>query len=508
MRRLLAVLLFTCALAPLHAAVGVRLILGLTDTKTAKWDGSATAEGARITSIEPWRFEADDAVLPNSSWRVSTHNIRLFGGQQQVAPPITANGVILWLDGTGDSGTVQIKTAQGNFAVKLSDIPYGKSQFALDRRVMVDRLPPYSQITNSPEEQDYPVAVTGKDGTVWMAYVEFRHNKDHDRLRANLKAALANFDDFKAPTGGDQILVRKYAQNAWSEPIAVTAPGGDLYRPAIAVDGSGRPWVFWSANQNGNFDLWARAIESDQPGRTLRLSSAAGSDVNPAAATDAKGRVWVVWQGWRDGKASIFGATQQGDGFSNAAVVSSSTGNEWNPAIAADASGKVSVAYDSYRNGNYDIYLRTATGPGAWGKETAVAASARYEAYPSMAYDPAGRLWVAYEEGGEQWGKDFGAYDTQGIALYQGRAIRLRGFERDGRAVATNTDVAAVLNGVPGQHIDASARQRDSDDWLKPNPQNAKTRPASRPAVNYLSPKNTLPRLQCDSSGRLWMAYR
>ena len=33
-----------------------------------------------------------------------------------------------------------------------------------------------------------------------------------------------------------------------------------------------------------------------------------------------------------------------------------------------------------------------------------------YEAYPSIAYDPSGRLWIAYEEGGRGWGKDFGAY--------------------------------------------------------------------------------------------------
>ena len=64
------------------------------------------------------------------------------------------------------------------------------------------------------------------------------------------------------------------------------------------------------------------------------------------------------------------------------------------------------MAYDSYRNGNYDVFVRTATSPTAWGKEMPIAASATYEAYPSIAYDPAGTLWVAYEEGGERWGKD------------------------------------------------------------------------------------------------------
>jgi hypothetical protein len=37
---------------------------------------------------------------------------------------------------------------------------------------------------------------------------------------------------------------------------------------------------------------------------------------------------------------------------------------------------------------------------GEMGPETAVAASARYEAYASIAYNRDGRIWVAYEEGG------------------------------------------------------------------------------------------------------------
>ena len=95
----------------------------------------------------------------------------------------------------------------------------------------------------------------------------------------------------------------------------------------------------------------------------------------------------------------------------------------------------MAVAWDSYRNGNYDVYARIYSA-GAWGDEIPIAATARYEAYPSIAYDPSGRLWIAYEEGGRGWGKDFGAYDTTGIALYQGRLVKLRGLEPDGSLVA------------------------------------------------------------------------
>jgi hypothetical protein len=164
------------------------------------------------------------------------------------------------------------------------------------------------------------------------------------------------------------------------------------------------------------------------------------------------------------------------------------------------------VAWDTYENGNYDVMMRTATN-GTWGKVVPVAATARYEAYPSIAYDPTGRLWVAYEEGAERWGKDFGAHSSTGIALYQGRAIRLRGFEKDGRAVETKADPGAVMTGPMSLKMD-SGHQNDSDSWLKDDPKRAEQRPANRSTLNLIAPKNTLPRLTIDQSGRIWLAYR
>lgn len=505
---ILVCLLALSAAARIHAAIGVRLLLGVTDTNEVKWDGSATAHGARIASIEPWRFDIGDALSGDNSWQISTHRIRLFGGGLLVPPNFVANGVILWLDNADDSTELQVKTTQGGFDLRLRDIPFGKALFTLNGRVMADRIPGVSQITHSPNEQDYPAAATDKTGAVWLAYVEFRHNPDHDKLRANYRTPPSDLSDRKAPTGGDQILARRYSGGSWSDPIAITAPGGDLYRAAIAVDGAGRPWVFWAANQNGNFDIWARAIENGVPGKTVRVTTEAGSDIDPVATTDAKGRVWVAWQGWRNGKAAIFAATQNGSAFSKPVTVSSSGANEWNPAIAADASGAVTVAWDSYRNGNYDVYLRTASPSGSWGRELAVAATPRYEAYPSIAYDPAGRLWVAYEEGGERWGKDFGAYDSQGVALYQGRAIRLRGFEKDGKTIEPKDDPAGILPGVPNRRADIMGKQSELTEWLKPNPAAAPNRGNARAAPAPQSPKNTLPRLRFDSSGRLWLAFR
>ncbi|PYT14614.1 MAG: hypothetical protein DMG59_16700 [Acidobacteria bacterium] len=501
MNRLLLLLSATALLA--DGDTGVRILLGVGDQTPATWDGEVSVQGARIAVVEPWRFDAGDAMLPGNAWKITTHPVRRFGGGAQGVAPVVANGILILLDRETGNTEVSVRTAQGNFSFRPGDIRYGTPRKALDGKALIERVPEWSRLTDSPDEQDYPAAAADKAGNVWLAYLEFRHHPDHDWIRATPN----EFDLLAAKPGGDQILVKRYSKGSWSEPIPITQPGGDLYRPAIAIDGKGRPWVFWSANEKGNFDVWARVVENGNPGAPVRISNAPGADIDPAATTDSSGNVWVAWQGWRNGKASIFAAGERGNTFSAPVTVATSGGNEWNPAIAADSEGRVSVAWDTYRNGNYDVFARTVT-RGAWGAETAVAATAAYEAYPSIAYDPAGTLWIAYEEGGEQWGKNFGAEDSTGLALYQGRAIRLRGVTRNGAFVELATDIGTALPGFPATPERATTRQSDSNDWLKPNPDAWKNRGPSRPTANRSAPRNTAPRLTIDASGRIWLACR
>ena len=512
--RIVASLLTLSAACAAHAQVSIRILFGVGDSESVRWDGAIAAQGGKIASLAPWRFEGTDAIV-GATWHLNTHPIRLFNAGTQVSSRgvsnVVVNGLIVNLSDTGGNTALKLTTAQGDFTVALDEVAYGKPVPKLNGRVLVDRIPPSVQLTNTPDEEDYPSAAAGKNGDVWLAYVQFHHNPEHNSLRAALETAPKDFAKLKSPTGGDQIFARKYSGGAWGKPIAITAPGGDLYRSAVAVDGQGRPWVFWAQNVKpgsgrANFEIFARVIQNDVPGASVQISNDPGSDIDPVAATDSSGNVWVAWQGWRNGKAAIFAASQSGNKFGAPAAVSHSSGNEWNPAIAADKSGRVTVAWDSYRNQNYDVYVRTAS-QGAWGPETGVAESARYEAYPSVAYDGGGRLWVAYEEGGKGWGKDFGAYNTNGVAVYQGRVIRLRGFEADGRAIELAGDLGAVLPGFPNIHIDKAGVQNDFQK-LDPDAKNAQTRDPDRPARNMQNARNTLPRLAVDESGRIWLAFR
>ncbi len=94
------------------------------------------------------------------------------------------------------------------------------------------------------------------------------------------------------------------------------------------------------------------------------------------------------------------------------------------------------VAWDTYERGNYDVRLRS-TAEGA--KAVEIASSNRFEARPSLACDAAGRVWIAYEEGDENWGKDYSNATPEripvrqgGFPLYLERTIRVKCLDTDG----------------------------------------------------------------------------
>ena len=171
----------------------------------------------------------------------------------------------------------------------------------------------------------------------------------------------------------------------------------------------------------------------------------------------------MAWQAWRDGQADILLA--EVEGTEEPANVSRDPANDWSPALAFDKNGRAFVAFDSYRSGNYDVFLWTG-GP-AGGRLIPVAATARYEARPTVAIDPRGRAWVAYEERDANWGKDAeNLVKGKGSTLYRSAAVKVRCVDGD-RVLEAPDPVAGapndlrLLNGYP-----RIAADRDGRIWL------------------------------------------
>jgi len=170
----------------------------------------------------------------------------------------------------------------------------------------------------------------------------------------------------------------------------------------------------------------------------------------------------------------------------------------------------VAVAWDTYDKGDYDVFLRRMKFDRGLKMEApeAVAAAETFEARPSVAYDPQGRIWVAYEASEVKWGKDFGAYETTGIGLYQGHNLQLKCLDR-GTVFVTED---AVTDTLPGGRTDVRRRRARQQEGMTgmpfPNPQLAARRQPNAAAQAPPLPRNSFPRIAVDSTGLVFLAYR
>ncbi len=460
-------------------AVAIRILLGVDDKEPVRWDGRASLTAGDIVRTDPWRFRPEDRVIGVSEWRSSSYMLaQPARGNPRMAP----TGVVLMLR-PRPGARLDVQTAQGEFHVPLDDAKPGERLPFLEGRVIVDRVAAAQRIVSSDGEDDFPAAATAADGTIWIAYVHHT-----PRGPADLQPFAEPPRDFHSLVplgGGDQVLVAHFDGKAWSDPVALTPPDLDVWRPAVAADGQGRVHVVWSqSDEKGNWDLFQRIYDpsvragtgkQESPGLSAlrRLTGGAGADVFPSLATDSAGRVWLAWQGWRDGQADIWlTALVDADApLAEPVRLTDSASNAWAPAVAADAHGRVHVAYDSYAAGNYDVYLRTQA-DGKLSDPIPIATSARFEARPSITCDAEDRVWITYEQRAADWGKDFGPLSpVQGSPLYmRGSSIQVRVL-----AGARLLEPAAELLGRFPEEL-----QRH----------------------------NSFPRLAVDGSGRVWVAFR
>ena len=133
--------------------------------------------------------------------------------------------------------------------------------------------------------------------------------------------------------------------------------------------------------------------------------------------------------------------------------------------------GNVAIAWDTYEKGDYDIWVREFDKAGKAGEARPAANTPDYEARPALTYDKEGSLWIAYEESGASWGKDWSGQapfeNRDGIGLYQDRQIGLAVL-KDGKWTKPRQLLA---NSLPG----ADPRRRRGTEA-------AAARPGDRPA--------------------------
>jgi hypothetical protein len=480
--------------------VAVLVEMGLKDTEPTKWNGKAAASGAKVVHREGYRFRDGDKLTDPDGWEASSRRpIRVPRGQPAVARTegINTVGIVLHLAELKDDAELTVERTgdeKEKEEVALKEVLSGKPVAIFGGAARLRLVTTATPLATGKTEDDFPAACYGPDGTLWVAYVAY-HVRDDDR-RIQQKPLQGQPKDFKAfytPEFADQVMVRYNRGGKWSEPIAITDDKQDIVRCAIAADGKGTVVVSYSANRDGRYDLYARPV-SPELGKEWKIAGEKDAAcLSPVMCTSPWGDILLAAQLWSgNGGAAHFymtGLAFRDTGWTAQASGSGGAGRQWHMAIASGPS-EWRIACDRYVPGwgDYDIALPERGERGSvrgGGDENPVASSSRFEARPSIAYDPQGRLWIAYEEGPEQWGKDYGAFASdQGDPLYTGRSVR----------------VVCLQDGK----LFTPAAELPTSNARKPHPI-----AGGKPVPNFeRTARYSSPRLGIDGKGRLWLTYR
>jgi hypothetical protein len=433
--------------APLAA---ILIEMGLKDNQPRSWAGKATVAGAKVVHREGYRFWPADKLVDPDSWEASSHRpIRLPKGIPAAIEGVATVGIVLHLSDIKGDAALTVEPGPGpqgaglgRVTIPLKNVLLGKTEILWNGAAAVRLISTATPVVTGRTEDDFPAACYGPDGTLWVAYVSYHVKEDSRRIEPPmLDEQPKDFKSYYTPEFRDQLFVKYRKDGKWSEPMAITDDKQDLMRCAIAAEKDGTVWVVYSANRmtpptlrdpKGHFryDLYARPIRASTATGNSRpslgdekpLTSVYAANLSPVACTDQSGAIRLSYQSFH------------GDSFSKIGIQSCKAGKWdhqgaylgrpkcWHPTISAGPNGETAHACDSYADGDYDLFTHISTD--VHGRD--LIASSRFEARPSICYDPAGRLWIAYEEGPEGWGKDFGALDQgSGMPLYNARSVRV-----------------------------------------------------------------------------------
>ena len=407
----------------------LRIQFGLRDEEPRKWNGKLTAHRARVVRIKPWHFGANMTLDSESlSWNCSS-----WQGPQANPGPHTAHlpvvprtfvrpGILIDLT-TLDIGaaSLAVTTAQGDFSVRLSRLLEEGTVSLLDGGVFVTQVlsgfpvaagsQPQAEAAAGPLWHDYPSVseAPGKPDEVWFCYITYSRDQAADRIAA-----------------------RRLAQGKQLDEELVLSPWGDHFGTALEYDSSGSLCAVYSAQANGNWDLYGRYLRDGSWSPTVRLTRDPQPDLYHQLARARDGSLWLVWQGFRDGQSDILARRRDGIVWGPVFQVSqessaNSPKNDWHPAVAPHPEGGVVVVWDRYVDGQYDLFYRRLS-DGSPGSIARATDSLEFEARPSVGVDRMGRLWIAFDRAGPDWGKDTGfwlekARKREGSRLVGGKGI-------------------------------------------------------------------------------------
>ncbi len=437
----------------------IKIVFGA-DGAAATWDGRLTIKDGEILDMTQSMLDVGDQLVPQQrAWKIATGIAKA----RRVSFAEPQREILVELKVTPETRLI-VETKQGRFDVEPAKLIAGRPMRLLDGRAEVQRLGTEELVAETKTDDDFTAIAMDDNGHRHVAWVAYDAEAKADRLLIR---------DVDAPTAKPELIT----DAAEISDIQLLNVGGTLH-------------AFWSSSgTDKNWDIYAASRRS-RGWQTKRLTTAAGTDFQLSADRGHDGTVWLAWQSFRDGKGDIYAKRLQDEKWSEDIAVETNSANQWQPTVSVDSDGRAWIGFDSYENGNYDVYLTSLAlekGTVARGARIAVAQSEDFEAHANVLAGDGGRIWVAYDAAGPNWGKDFRNVPTindgrYSEPLHASRRLELRCVV-NGQVQRPTAPLPQVL---PPGRIPAIERK-----------------PTTKPSRFY-----DFPQLARDGDGRIWLLFR
>jgi hypothetical protein len=240
--------------------------------------------------------------------------------------------------------------------------------------------------------QSDPVLCVGLDGTVYVAWQDFR--------------AMTDFDIYfsKSTDGGATWLASDVMVN-------LDATNSDQFTPTIAVNETDVLFVAWQDERLGDSDIFfSKSVNGGltwSPNARINSDDPGNSSSNPSITVDDSGNIYLAWQDNRDGNYDIYFSKSSDGGTSWSTDIrvddDAGSANQRAPSIAVNATGDIFIVWEDFRsNSDFDVYFAKSTNGGAnWSIPNVRVnddVTSRKQEKPSLAVSPNGTAYVAWHD--------------------------------------------------------------------------------------------------------------
>lgn len=256
--------------APFDSSVQTVLIrYGITDQTGKVWTGRLQPEGgdARMVALKGYHFQPPDtADGASGAWKFQTRPWMANFQQVDLSPArpspraVFPNGIYATVKGS-PSARFRLTEEGSSFSFSLADLAEHKLLTTAAGNIEIEQVPTPLDLSNPQRQADLPALAAGPSDRLALVFQEYVDNRD-------------------------RVIVREINPKNSSLEVFDLPETQDVFRPSAVYDGGGDLHVVWSAQVDGNWDLYERRKSAQDWLPVERLTQAPGPDLHQKVIVD------------------------------------------------------------------------------------------------------------------------------------------------------------------------------------------------------------------------------